>query len=84
MQIHHKIKNNFIKDKSFIKKDSMSLSKYILHKNLKSSMPIFVDASSHIVGGALKQYDENGVLHPVAYHLRNLCNYVLCNFNSTY
>ena len=35
----------------------------------------FVDASSHGVGCVLKQEDEKGVLHQVAYHSQNLKDY---------
>ena len=41
----------------------------------KSTCYLFADASSHGVRCVLKQEDEKSVLHPVAYHSRNLRDY---------
>lgn len=41
----------------------------------KTPCQLFVDASSHGVGCVVKQVDEDGILHPIAYHSRNLRDY---------
>lgn len=48
----------------------------------KTYCHLFVDALSHGVRCVVKQDDENGILHSVAYHSGNLHGYEkkLCNY----
>ncbi len=49
------------------------------HYNPDLKIVVEIDASDYVSGGILSQYDENGVLHPVAYfskkHNPAECNY---------
>ena len=60
-------------ENSFQKLKSALIQKPIL-KLCDSKLPyhLFVDASSHGVRCVLKHEDEKRILHPVAYHARNL------------
>ena len=52
---------------------------YLCHYNPDLKLVVKTDASDYVSGGILSQYDENGVLHPVAYfskkHSPAECNY---------
>ena len=65
-----KLRNFFLKTKKCV------IQKHILKLyDLKVPCHLFVDASSYGVECMLKQEDEKGVLHMVAYHSRNFKDY---------
>ena len=51
----------------------------LCHYNSDLKLVMKTDASDYVSGGILLQYDENGVLHPIAYfskkHSPAECNY---------
>ncbi len=60
-------------------KDAVTRAPVLKHFDRTKEAVLETDSSDYVNGGVLSQYDDDGVLHPVAYYSKNLtpaeCNY---------
>ena len=64
-------------------KDRVASAPALRHFDRNREAILEADSSDHVNGGVLSQYDDDGVLHPVAFYSKNLnpaeCNYKIYN-----
>ena len=62
-----------------VMKDLVTKAPVLRHFDMTKEAILETDSSDYVNGGVLSQYDDDGLLHPVAYYSKNLnpaeCNY---------